>query len=144
MSHITALSTNQKYLFKTTKAISEATCCSDLALKKPEKLADSGGLSWQAVFFAFIGKVLPSMMKHISPDKLQQYIKEAAKSSSEIKFVDFPRFPYHTQAGERVTKLVTDSSQSVCCPEPRERFLKSRIALQKSMPKYETKKHFKV
>ncbi|KAF2880389.1 hypothetical protein ILUMI_25805, partial [Ignelater luminosus] len=62
--------------------------------------------------------------------------------SSETKSVDFPRFPCHTQAVERVIKLVTDSLRPVWCSEARKGFIKSRITLQKSMPKFETKKHF--
>ncbi|KAF2897477.1 hypothetical protein ILUMI_08699, partial [Ignelater luminosus] len=82
----------------------------------------------------------PPMTQHVSPDELQQYIKKTAVSSLQIKFVDFPRFPCHTQAVK--IKLATDPSQPVYGPEAREKFIKSGIALQKSMPKFKTKEHF--
>ena len=50
-----------------------------------------------------------------------------------MQSIDFPRFPCHTQAVERVIKLVTESSLSVCGPEARDGFVKAKIASQKMM-----------
>ena len=84
----------------------------------------------------------PPMTKHITDEDLKKYISEAREPSCQMQSIDFPRFPCHTQAVERVIKLVTESSLSVCGPEARDGFVKAKIASQKMMPKFETKKHF--
>ena len=84
----------------------------------------------------------PPMTKHITDEDLKKYVREAREPSCRMQAIDFPRFPCQTQAVERVIKLVTESSLSVCGPEARDGFVKVKIASQKMMPKFETKKHF--
>lgn len=83
----------------------------------------------------------PPMTKHVTDEDLAKYICEA-RQNSLMHSIDFPRFPCHTQAVERVIKLVTESSLCVCGLEERNGFVKARIASHKMMPKFETKKHF--
>ena len=53
-----------------------------------------------------------------------------------------PKIPCHTQAVERLIKLVTDSSSAVSGPAARDGFIRMRINSTKKMPKFETKKQF--
>ncbi|KAL4083484.1 hypothetical protein QTP88_028800 [Uroleucon formosanum] len=49
-------------------------------------------------------------------------------------------FPCHTQAIERVVKLVTDASTAVCSESGRDGFIRARIKLWAIMPSFNTKK----
>lgn len=84
----------------------------------------------------------PPMTKHITDEDLKQYVNESRDPRCQLQSIDFPRLPCNTQAVERVIKLVTESSLNVCGPEARDGFVKAKIASQKVMPKFETKKHF--
>ena len=51
-----------------------------------------------------------------------------------------PNFPCHTQAVERLIKLVTEASTSVVGNEARDGYIRNRIEGRKKLPKFETKK----
>lgn len=72
------------------------------------------------------------------------FITKTAQTNEDLQLVAFPRYTCHTQAVERMVKLVTESSLAVCGATARDGFLKAKIESQKSMPKFETKKQFNV
>ena len=81
----------------------------------------------------------------ISNDSLKQFIRETSESTVvENPLIDFLRFPCHTQAVERVIKLVTESPLSLCGSSSREGFIKAKIISQRNMPKFDTKMQFNV
>ncbi|ESN92944.1 hypothetical protein HELRODRAFT_165085 [Helobdella robusta] len=56
--------------------------------------------------------------------------------------IEFLKLPCHTQAVERMIKLVTEASLSVCGEKARDGFIRTKLASQNDIPKFETKKHF--
>ena len=53
----------------------------------------------------------PPLTRDISDAEIEQFV---ASGASEVKIIDFPRFPCHTQSIERCVKLVTETSAVVC------------------------------
>ncbi|GBM03078.1 Protein lev-9 [Araneus ventricosus] len=62
------------------------------------------------------------MTRHISIDSLDQFIRESSETKTVVEnlLIDFPKFPCHIQAVERMVELVTESSLSVCGSSARE------------------------
>lgn len=79
------------------------------------------------------------------PPALSKYLDEELKSfitTGEIP--EIPGFPCHTQTVERHIKLVTEASSSVCGQVRRDGFIRSKIKSKSLVPKFETKKEYKV
>lgn len=98
-------------------------------------------ISWQKVNITE-----PPLTKGLTDDQIRhciQCISETGEMGSDW-FVDFPKFPCHTQAVERMVKLVTEASAAVIGEEARDGFIKARIESHKMMPAFETKKNFKI
>ena len=55
-----------------------------------------------------------------------------------------PDFPCHTQAVERLIKLVTEASTSVVGNEARDGYIRNKIEGRKKLPKFETKKQYRL
>jgi len=81
----------------------------------------------------------PPVTKTIPDAKIHKFIKTGDKPEGLI-----PLFPCHTQAVERLIKLVTDASTSVSGRERRDGFIRSRLHSQAKIPRFETKKDFRV
>lgn len=77
----------------------------------------------------------PMIMKYTDTEILQMI-------NSENSFLEFEKFPCHTQAVERCVKLVTEASISVCGSEARDGFIRSRIKARQDIPLFETKSQF--
>lgn len=58
--------------------------------------------------------------------------------------VDFLRLPCHTQAVERAVKTVTEAASTLCSKSAREGYIKAQIESRKDMPKFDSKKDFRV
>ena len=52
------------------------------------------------------------------------------------------KYPVHTQAVERVIKLVTEASAEVCSHEAREGLIRSRLSSRKRIPFFNSKKDY--
>jgi hypothetical protein len=68
-------------------------------------------------------------------------ISENIMSRKTFEHEDFPN---HTQAVERVIKLVTDASLAVCGPESRDGWIRARLASRNRMPQFNSKKDYKL
>ena len=62
--------------------------------------------------------------------------------SSGSSVMEFEKYPCHTQAVERCVKLVTEASLSVCGPEARDGFIRTRIKARQDIPVFETKSQY--
>ena len=67
----------------------------------------------------------------------------ARLSDTELLFDwEFSKFPCHTVAVERMVKLVTEASASVCGKDSRERFIRSTLQSRTTLPKFDTKAQY--
>ena len=80
----------------------------------------------------------PPATKKISTEDITTLIK--SKELSKL----IPDFRCHTQAVERFIKLVTDASTSVVGNEARDGYIRNRIEGRKKLPKFETKKQYRL
>ncbi|ESO05609.1 hypothetical protein HELRODRAFT_171263 [Helobdella robusta] len=78
----------------------------------------------------------PPLTKDITTEALEQMIMDIPNN------IEFLKLPCHTQAVERMIKLVTEASLSVCGEKARDGFIRTKLASQNDIPKFETKKHF--
>lgn len=78
----------------------------------------------------------PPVTKKLSCDEIQAFI------NFKEKLLNMYNFPCHTQAVERVIKLVTDASTAVVGHEAREGYIFSRIEGRKRLPVFETKRDY--
>jgi len=80
----------------------------------------------------------PPMLRNLSEDDIREIIRSATKPVGEIQ-----KFPCHTQATERIVKLVTEASSKVCGFENRDGYIRSTLKSQSAMPQFSTKSDFK-
>ena len=81
----------------------------------------------------------PPLTKNMSQEEITKLIQTGGMLSSHYKDI-----PCHTQAVERLIKLVTEASEHVCGEAEREGFIKNTLESRKNMPKFDTKKQFKI
>lgn len=74
--------------------------------------------------------------------KISNVTFEEAIKTGDI--IDIVRFPCHSQAVERSIKLVTEASTSVCGQNQRDGYIRAKLTSQNLMPKFETKKDYKM
>lgn len=79
----------------------------------------------------------PPITKNLSSEEIEHNI--IAGSILKETSVDFPS---HTQAVERMIKIVTEASIKVCDPKKRDAFIRAKIQSRNKMPKFESKKDF--
>ncbi|ESO00438.1 hypothetical protein HELRODRAFT_175868 [Helobdella robusta] len=112
------LSIDQKYLYQMGSAISAGTVSQNLAIKDPEKLTHSRWLTCaNRIFWLYIGTANPT-----------ENLKEL------VNFI--------TKAVERCVKLLTEASISVCGPEARDRFIRTRIKARQDIQIFNTKSQY--
>ena len=75
----------------------------------------------------------------MSQEEITKLIQTGGMLSSHYKDI-----PCHTQAVERLIKLVTEASEHVCGEAEREGFIKNTLESRKNMPKFDTRKQFKI
>jgi hypothetical protein len=80
----------------------------------------------------------PPVTRHLDTAEIERYI-ETGDISQEI-----PIFPCHTQAVERLIKLVTDASSAVSGESARDGYIRSRIYSRSKIPRFNTKSDFKL
>ncbi|GBN32406.1 hypothetical protein AVEN_216915-1 [Araneus ventricosus] len=77
-----------------------------------------GLIDWQAC-----NVTPPTVLRHISSHELLQMIKDDVPVDSR----DFIKFPSHTQAVERIVKLVTEASRKRFEPQNRDGFIRATL-----------------
>lgn len=104
----------------------------------PELIYDSqnyyGMINWQKTEVTE-----PPVTRTIPDAQINEFIKTGDQPEGLI-----PLFPCHTQAVERLIKLVTDASASVSGREKRDGFIRSRLHSRTKIPRFETKKDYRV
>ena len=91
-------------------------------------------IDWQAA-----SVTEPPLTKSITDDKLKEYIHTG--DCPELSIIH--SLPCHTQAVERMIKLVTNTSQLVTSSERRDGVIRTTLFSRRSMPKFASKKDFK-
>ena len=79
----------------------------------------------------------PPILSGIPDDELMKLITEESDS-----FLDYKKYPCHTQVVERCIKIVTEASASVCGAENRDGFVKVKLLSRNKMPHSDTKNHY--
>lgn len=79
----------------------------------------------------------PPVTRHFTTEEIQALISSGEK-------INAIKFPSHTQAVERLIKLVTDASDAVIGEDRRDGFIRTRIASRSKMAKFDTKQQFNV
>lgn len=82
----------------------------------------------------------PPVTRHLALSDIESFISTGQKPDEHL----IPKFPCHTQAVERLIKLVTDASYAVSGEAAREGYIKTRLFSRSQMAKFNTKKQFKV
>ena len=77
----------------------------------------------------------PPMTMKFSDNDLEDFIVNK-------KLFDTEKYPLHTQAVERVIKVVSEASSKVCSHEAREGFILTRLASRERMSSFESKKDY--
>ena len=79
----------------------------------------------------------PPVTMSISDDDLREFIREPI-----TPVVTFDRYPCHTQAVERLIKVVTEASKAVCGENRRDGFIRTKLESRAKMPVFNTKWEF--
>lgn len=82
----------------------------------------------------------PPVLREISSQELLKMIQNGVP----MDCWDFIKFPSHTQAVERIIKLVTAASGKTVGQQNRDRFIRATLQSRKHMSKFETKKDYKL
>ncbi|GBN11044.1 hypothetical protein AVEN_22835-1 [Araneus ventricosus] len=81
----------------------------------------------------------PTVLRHISSHELLKMIQDDAPMDGW----DFIKFPSHTQADERIVKLITEASRKIFGPQNRDGFIRATLESRKQMSQFESKKDYK-
>ena len=79
----------------------------------------------------------PPVVNAMTDTELWQFI-----TMDETPTILFPKFPRHTQAVERLVKVVTEASKNACGPNSRDGFIRARLTPRHIMPTFESKRDF--
>ena len=76
----------------------------------------------------------PPLTFNLSNQSLMEYVNEIS-----TPVIEWENHPYHTQAGERCIKFVSEVSEKVRGLTKRDGFIHARLSSMRSMPNFETK-----
>ncbi|GBN92882.1 hypothetical protein AVEN_206234-1 [Araneus ventricosus] len=79
----------------------------------------------------------PPMLRDLSEDDIKSLINSDTTPIREIQ-----KFPCHTQALERCTKLVTKTSNKVCRQDARDGYIRATLKSRSAMPNFTKKSDF--
>ena len=79
----------------------------------------------------------PPVLKTMTDTELQQFIVMDVTTT-----IFSPKFSCHSQAVEKLVKLVTEASKAVCGPKPQDGFIRARITSHQLVPRFEFKRDF--
>ncbi|GBL96350.1 hypothetical protein AVEN_238708-1 [Araneus ventricosus] len=88
-------------------------------------------IDWQAFYVTS-----PPALRQIGCHKLLKMIQDDVPMDGW----DFINFPSHTQAVERIVKLVTEASRKRVGPQNRDGFIRATLESRKQMSQFESKK----
>ncbi|GBM76171.1 hypothetical protein AVEN_224130-1 [Araneus ventricosus] len=91
-------------------------------------------IDWQAC-----NVIPPTVIIHISSHVLLKMMQDDMPMDGR----DFIKFPSHTQADERIVKLVTEASRKRVGPHNRDGIIRATLKSRKQMSQFESKKHYK-
>jgi len=78
----------------------------------------------------------PPLLKHLTDEELDVNIRTAAQLTENISF------PCHTQAVERLIRLVSEASEKVFGHEARENYVRAKLQSREEKPEFETKRQY--
>ncbi|GBM15529.1 hypothetical protein AVEN_8914-1 [Araneus ventricosus] len=81
----------------------------------------------------------PTFLRHISFHELLKMTQDNAPMDGR----DFIKFPSHTQAVERIVKLVTEASRKRVGSQNRDGFIRATLESIKQMSQFESKRDYK-
>jgi hypothetical protein len=105
----------------------------------PPKLLLDATVYHQMIDWQAIRLTEPPATRNLSDEKLKELIQSREPLGDGL--LDFP---CHTQAVERIIKLVTDASGSVVGEQNRDGFIRARIEGRKRLPTFESKKDYTI
>ena len=73
-----------------------------------------------------------------------EQLKEVVENSEASSLSHLKNYLSHTKAVERAVKVVTEASIAVCVYERRGEVIRSKLNSRTLMPKFDTKKDFKI
>ncbi|GBN52497.1 hypothetical protein AVEN_259693-1 [Araneus ventricosus] len=91
-------------------------------------------INWQAC-----NVTPPTVLRHISSHELLKMIQDDVSMDGR----DFIKFPSHTQAVQRIVKLVTEASRKRVGPHNGDVFIRATLESRKQMSQFESKKDYK-
>ena len=91
-------------------------------------------INWQV-----IEQTESPVTRTIPERQIKEFIENADKPDELI-----PLFPYHKQAVERLVRTVTEASASVSGIKKRDGFIRSRLWSRTKIPRFESKKDYKI
>ena len=105
--------------------------------KIPTNLSFNAGECYEVIDWSELAITEPPVVNAISDTELWQFIR-----MDETPTTLFPKFPCHTQAVERLVKVVTEASKNACGPNSQDGFIRDRLASRQIMPTLESKRDF--
>ena len=105
--------------------------------KVPTNLNFNAGEYYEVIDCSELAITEPPVVNAMTDTELWQFIR-----MDETPTILFPKFPCHTQAVERLVKVVTEASKSICRPNSRDGFICARLASRHIMPTFESKCDF--
>ena len=105
--------------------------------KVPTNLNFNAGEHYEVIDWSELAITEPPVVNAMTDTELWQFIR---MDETPTKF--FPKFPYHTQAVERLIKGVTEASKNACRPNSRGGFIRARLASGYIIPTFELKRDF--
>ena len=105
--------------------------------KVPTNLNFNAGEYYEVIDWSELAVMEPPVVNAMTDTKLWQFIR-----MDEIPTILFPKFPSHTQAVERLEKVVTEASKNVCRSNSRDGFIRARLASRHIMPTFKSKRDF--
>ncbi|GBN00463.1 hypothetical protein AVEN_131017-1 [Araneus ventricosus] len=84
----------------------------------------------------------PPPTRRFSDDMIAEAIVNPAIIQEAILPI-FKGFPCHTQATERIVKVITDGAAAVCGPSRRDGFIRNRLKLRNLIPVFSTKHDYR-
>ncbi|GBM28882.1 hypothetical protein AVEN_43592-1 [Araneus ventricosus] len=81
----------------------------------------------------------PTILRHISSHELLKMIQDDVPMDGR----DIIKFSSHTQAVDRIVKLVTEASRKRVGPQNMDRFIRATLESRKQMSQFESRKDYK-
>ena len=103
----------------------------------PKNLNFNAGEYYEMIDRSELAITEPPVVNAMTVTELWQFIR-----MDETPTILFPKFPRHTQAVERLVKLVTEASKNACEPNSRDGFIRTRLASRHILPTFESKRDF--